>query len=77
MLLIMFVTSGDYNIITNIAFGQSCKDLGGQKEIDEKQFCTLNWVTQASLANKREGDQFIDLQQMLNLISMITLIALF
>jgi len=29
MLLIMFVTSGDYNIITNIAFGQSCKDLGG------------------------------------------------
>lgn len=29
MLLIMFVTSGDYNIITNIAFGQSCKELGG------------------------------------------------
>ncbi|CAD8053519.1 unnamed protein product [Paramecium sonneborni] len=80
MLLIIFVTSGDYNIITNIAFGKSCEvlkaELKGQN-IDEKQFCQLNWVTQSSLANKRNGDQFIDLQQMLNLISMITLILLF
>lgn len=27
MLLIIFVTSGDYNIITNIAFGKSCEVL--------------------------------------------------
>ncbi|CAD8059583.1 unnamed protein product [Paramecium sonneborni] len=79
MLLIMFVTSGDYNIITNIAFGKSCKMLEDHKgqEIDEKSFCQLNWVTQSSLANKRNGSEFIDLQQMLNLISMITLIILF
>ncbi|CAK58393.1 unnamed protein product (macronuclear) [Paramecium tetraurelia] len=79
MLLIMFVTSGDYNIITNIAFGTSCKALEDHKgqEIDEKTFCQRNWVTESSLANKRNGSEFIDLQQMLNLISMITLIILF
>ena len=43
----MFVTSGDYNIITNIAFGTSCQMLEDHKgkEIDEKSFCQLNWVT--------------------------------
>ncbi|CAD8132867.1 unnamed protein product [Paramecium octaurelia] len=80
MLLIIFVTSGDYNIITNIAFGKSCQVLDKEhqgKDIDEKQFCQLSWATSTSLANKRNGDQFIDLQQMLNLISMVTLILLF
>ena len=42
MLLIIFVTSGDYNIITNIAFGNSCQVLDDQhkgQDIDEKRFC--------------------------------------
>ncbi|CAD8092456.1 unnamed protein product [Paramecium primaurelia] len=79
MLIVMFVTSGDYNIITNIAFGQSCQSLDKSIgfEIDEKAVCIFNWVTGLSLANKREDQEFIDLQQMLNLISMLTLIILF
>ncbi|CAD8118599.1 unnamed protein product [Paramecium sonneborni] len=79
MLIVMFVTSGDYNIITNIAFGQSCQTLDKSFgiEIDEKTVCIFNWVTGLSLANKRDDQEFIDLQQMLNLISMLTLIFLF
>lgn len=42
MLLIIFVTSGDYNIITNIAFGKSCQVLDKEhkgQDINEKEFC--------------------------------------
>lgn len=41
MLLILFVTSGDYNLITNLVFGRSCQLLEDHKgkEIDEKKFC--------------------------------------
>lgn len=41
MLLILFVTSGDYNLITNLAFGTSCKLLEEHKgkDFNEKQFC--------------------------------------
>lgn len=31
MLLIMFVTSGDYNIITNMAYGSDCEALSDPK----------------------------------------------
>lgn len=39
----MFCTSGDYNLITNIAFGTSCqKDLDDTNTSDN---CDLNYIT--------------------------------
>lgn len=35
MLLIMFVTSGDYNIITNMAYGTDCEKLSDPKQTDD------------------------------------------
>ncbi|CAD8107052.1 unnamed protein product [Paramecium sonneborni] len=74
ILVIMFCTSGDYNLITNIAFGTSC-----QKDLDDsntRDNCDLNYITQSSLANKRLDSSLMNLQQMLNLVSIFIIIIL-
>ncbi|CAD8115595.1 unnamed protein product [Paramecium primaurelia] len=74
ILIIMFCTSGDYNLITNIAFGTSCqKDLDDTNTSDN---CDLNYITQSSLANKRLDSSLMNLQQMLNLVSIFIIIIL-
>lgn len=61
MLFIMFVTSGNYNIVTNLAYGEDCKPITDPQESDDNNFCALTWVTRVSLANKRQDAQFIEL----------------
>jgi hypothetical protein len=46
ILLIMFATSGDYNIITNWKNGSFCKFLDKKiaKDMDTNDFCMKSWV---------------------------------
>lgn len=59
--MIIFVTSGDYNLITNAAFGDGCHPISNPKEEDDKNFCVLTWVTQFSLANKRDKFDLVEI----------------
>lgn len=76
ILLILFVTSGDYNIITNIAYGNDCEYTTDSTQVSNKNFCVLNWITRASLANKRNDGTLVNIQQMLNLVSILVVIVI-
>ncbi|KAL4492615.1 hypothetical protein ABPG72_007728 [Tetrahymena utriculariae] len=87
MIIIIFITSGLVNIITNAKSGHSCQDgIQTLKQlIDEgytlqaakkqiQNMCQLNWISQYTLGNRRNDEKSLLAQEYLNLFTIFALI---
>ena len=48
ILVMLFLTSGGYNLLSNDSLGDDCNEI-----ITNEDDCELNWITRFSLVNKR------------------------
>ncbi|EGR29412.1 protein kinase domain protein [Ichthyophthirius multifiliis] len=79
MILVIFMSSGIFNALTNLFFGSYC--LQTQKAIKvinkQKNFCNnQNWIIKLSLANKRNQTDLMDYQSIVNIICIFLVILL-
>ena len=85
MLLIIFITSGEFNLFSNY-IGNACfnkanlklflKKNNGKTKLNYKDICLLDIISIFSLANKRNSYSFYNLQNWLNFTTIISLILL-
>lgn len=79
ILFMIFISSGAYNVFSNSYLGDDCKSSEETKKAVSEggsadDICTLSWATQMSLANKRNNNNLVLLQDMMNLITIITMV---
>lgn len=71
IMLTLLLSSGIFNIFSSLISGEDC--INGK---DENIECKKNWVTAISLGNKISNEKLINIQSILNLVSIILIIIL-
>ncbi|EAR82133.2 kinase domain protein (macronuclear) [Tetrahymena thermophila SB210] len=82
ILFLIFVSSGSYNLFSNALMGSDCltifyhptntPNVPGQPEIEHG--CQYSWTTILSFANKRNNADLVQLQDIMNFITVITIV---
>jgi len=73
LLVIMMITSGLYNLISNIAEG----DCSSAMETTERVYCLKGYIISFSLSNKRDNPSLLQVQLVLNLLTVIIIMVFF
>jgi hypothetical protein len=76
LLLIIFILSGFFNIITNVASGD-CEEKGTKISDNDPRLCAKDFITIFTIANKKDHDDLIASQASLNLIALLIMLAYF
>lgn len=76
LLSIIFVISGLFNIISNLASGD-CEPNGTKISDTDPRLCSKDFITIFTIANKKDHDDLITAQAALNLIALLVMVCYF
>lgn len=63
-------------MLTNAIYGNDCKDSSEIPANSNEVVCRKNWITMLSLGNKHDKKQLMYIQEILNLVTIGTVIVL-
>jgi len=74
LLILLFIGGGMFGIITN-GFGDSCADLSEDEGVN--QYCVKDFVGRWTIANKRDKESALEMQLILNFVTIVLTILFF
>ncbi|EAR99889.2 calcium-activated chloride channel protein (macronuclear) [Tetrahymena thermophila SB210] len=76
--LMLFLTSGFFNLFTNIYYGDQCSNSYQAKQaVDYKYTCQSNWITILTVGNKKNETTLLQIQDILNMATVCVVVLCF
>ncbi|KAL4491266.1 hypothetical protein ABPG72_021652 [Tetrahymena utriculariae] len=76
--LMLFLTSGFFNLFTNIYYGDQCTaSYQNSQAVDYKYTCQSNWITLLSVGNKKNETTLLQIQDILNMATVCVAVLCF